>query len=381
VEEQVPILAGRFYGGADYLYWWTKGQRQPPLVTTGPNVTLTGSPFAAALGVPGTVVLFGDKRLDDQARSGYRFTAGYWLDPVQTVGIEATGFYLSPKGSNFAASSDGTVILARPYINTSNMANTETSFLVAAPPGLVGQGSQAGSIVVTTRNELWGAEANARIYAGGNCFYRADVLAGFRYLQVKDDLNIGSVSSAVGPNNFIPLSGLGLPSNVTAGTLAVSDRINTENDYYGGQVGARIELRKGGWFADFTGKLALGVMHQQVDINGTTTATNVIVPPNLTPVASAAFPGGLFAQPGLNQGKHSRDEFGIVVEAGFNVGYQFGEHLKTFVGYSVLYFRSDVVRPATQVDRLRPAGPPSTFNFRDQDFWAQGLNAGLEFSF
>jgi hypothetical protein len=378
VEEQIMMLTGRFYAGADYLYWWTKGQRQPPLVTTGPDLTLTGAAVAGVLGVPGTTVLFGNKELDTEVRSGYRFTAGYWLDPDQTVGIEATGFYLSPKGSNFAASSDGSVVLARPFIDTTQLASVtqgETALLIASG----GPAGQAGSITVTTRNELWGAEGNLRVNAGGNRFYHADVLAGFRYLEVKDEDNISSTSTA-GPNSLIPI--LGQPPTVVASSQSVSDRIATRNEFYGGQVGAFIELKKGNWFADFTGKIGLGVMHQVLDISGTTTGSNVLLPTGIA--ATATFPGGLFAQPGITQGRQTRDEFGIVTEAGFNVGYQLGEHMKVYVGYSVLYFRSDVIRPATQIDRMRfdPTRPPANpINLRDQDFWAQGINAGLEFSF
>src|SRR5262249_45860795 len=84
-------MVGRVYGGVDSLLWWPKGQRLPPLATTGPDT----SPNAGTLGDPaGTTILFGNSQVDDQARSGFRLTAGYWLDDQQNVGVEVIGFYL-----------------------------------------------------------------------------------------------------------------------------------------------------------------------------------------------------------------------------------------------------------------------------------------------
>jgi hypothetical protein len=126
---------------------------------------------------------------------------------------------------------------------------------------------------------------------------------------------------------------------------SVSDTFTTLNNFYGGQIGTHIELKPNGWCADFLAKLALGIMHQAVDIYGTTLATNTTGfggSPGTT-----LFPGGLFSQPGQNQGHHSRNEFSIVPELGVNVGYQFGDHVRAWVGYSILYFRTDVVRTGT----------------------------------
>src|ERR1022692_2583343 len=57
---------GMFWARADYLLWWTKGSRVPPLVTTSP---------AASGGIigPGTTVLFGGSSLDSDPSSGVRF--------------------------------------------------------------------------------------------------------------------------------------------------------------------------------------------------------------------------------------------------------------------------------------------------------------------
>jgi hypothetical protein len=363
VEGPMLVVSGQWYGNADYILWWTKGHRLPPLATTG------------TLGVEGTQVLFGDRAVDDRARSGVRFTTGIWVDPAQTLGFEGGAVFLGQKGTHFAASSTGTTILARPFVTTDTSqaipTATETAFLVASP-------SSAGAINVVTNNQLWGAEANARLNVNGDQCYRADLLAGFRYLQVKDDLHIDSASSATA--GLLPLFPPGRPVTVTG--FSLSDQIATRNQFYGGQLGTHLEARRSSWFADFTAKLALGVVHQVVDGGGTTLAVNPLQ--GLTPLPSpTVFPGGLFAQPGVNLGRHRRDEFGVVPELGVNVGYQLGDHCRAYVGYSLLYFPGDVVRPGTQIDRVfdTAAKPRSNFHFKDQDFWAQGVSAGVELSF
>jgi hypothetical protein len=169
----------------------------------------------------------------------------------------------------------------------------------------------------------------------------------------------------------------------------VLDSFRTTNEFYGAQIGAVLEGHRNQLYADFRCTLALGDMHQTVNIAGASHVT----PP--TPTGVSTLVGGLLAQK-TNIGSHSRDEFGIVPEIGLNVGWQFNGHLRAHIGYSILYCRSDVLRPGAQIDRavtpelvptlstgLIPPGPTSrpAFGFRDQDFWAQGINAGVEFSF
>jgi hypothetical protein len=128
------------WADAEYLLWWTKGSHLPPLLTTSP----AGTPIETAgiLGEPGTTVLFGNERVNTDARSGGRFTVGAWLNEGHTTGIEGRFFFLEDQTTRFAASSDGSVILARPFIDfdpTSPFFGQGNTILVGFP-GLV-QGS------------------------------------------------------------------------------------------------------------------------------------------------------------------------------------------------------------------------------------------------
>jgi hypothetical protein len=66
----------RLWVRGQYLLWSAKGDELPPLVTAG-----------TAQGAGG--VLFGDRAVNHEARSGALIGLGYWLDPCQTYGIEA----------------------------------------------------------------------------------------------------------------------------------------------------------------------------------------------------------------------------------------------------------------------------------------------------
>jgi hypothetical protein len=353
----------RFYGSAEYLLWTFKDARVPALVTTS-------SPASAGiLGSPDTVILFGGSKLDSGDFSGGRFTGGFWLDPCQTKAIEFSGFFLGDRSVNFQANSTQFPVLARPFFNF----NFGTEFSeVTASPGL-----STGQIDIRSSTNLWGTEANLRCKACCGCNYRVGYLVGFRYLELAESLNIRETIDVL-PG--VPMFG--------GDHITVLDTFSTHNRFYGGQIGLDAEVRRGPWFADFRGKLALGDTRQVVQIGGGQTITT---PAGVT----SNFLGGLLALP-TNIGHFHRDEFGVVPELGINVGYQFNDHWRAFVGYSFLYW-SSVVRPGDQIDRVldvtripnfslsatplpAPQARPAVL-FRDTEFWAQGLNVGLEFRY
>jgi hypothetical protein len=363
---------GRFYVGAEYLLWWTKGQQLPPLVTTGS----TADTVPGALGQPSTVGLIGGKTFEDQVRSGARFTAGFWFNPAQTIGVEGSVFFLQPHSTDVVASSDGSTLLARPFFSvgpvtppggTQQELSQEDALLVATP------GASSGSVRVSTSNRFWGAEANGRVALCGDCFYRVDLLAGFRYLQLKDSLSIVAVSDTIPPS----------------GPTTVTDAFRTNDRFYGVQIGAALDFWRGPWFVDFRGKLALGPISRTVAIDGSTTFSSGGI--------TFTQPGGLFAQPGTI-GNHTNVDFGVVPEVGVRAGYQINRYLRAYLGYSLIYLARNVAQPGDQIDRavnvtLIPAlrqGPfaaqsladlhPS-FAFINTDYWAQGFQFGIELDF
>jgi hypothetical protein len=343
----------RVYGSVDFLYWLVRERPSPILLTTGP------------LGTPGTGVILGDPNYDSQDRTGVRGTLGTWLNDMQTFGFEVGGLYLGTRQPKFSTSAP---VLARPFVDA--VTGAESATVLSAP------GVQAGAATVSALSRLWGAEASFRKELIRAPLYHLDLICGFRFLEVDDSLNITD-RTTFGPS----ILGLGGASVVS------SDRFGGRNSFYGYNTGLQTEFHYGRVYLDMYGKVALGDMHQVVNINGTTVL-------GLPGAANVALPGGLLALPS-NGGRHSRDVFAVVPEVGINFGMQLTTHLRARVGYTFLYV-SNVVRGGDQIDRTvnltqRPAlvGPAPAlvgparpyFAFRDTDFWAQGINAGLEFRY
>lgn len=358
---------GRCWVSAEYLMWWTQGSFVPPLGTTG----LPASPPActAAIGQPGTAVLFGGHGINDDWKPGARFTVGGWLDDCRRCGLEASYFFLGSQSDDFFAASPGSPILARPFTDPLTGPCTQ---LVAFPPGVFPSvpGGAAGALGASLYTKFQGGDLNWLHNLRDCCNYRVDLLAGFRYLNLRERLTVRE-SILTGPG----------PAPLADTAFAVLDQFTTSNDFYGGQVGARAEWTTGRFFVRGTGKVALGDTHQAVAIAGAT---------GVTPVggATTVLPSGLLALP-TNIGHYTRDRFSVVPELTAAAGYQVTDSLRAFVSYTFLYW-TNVVRPGDVIDpvvnstlvgtSVAPAQGPArpAFAFRDSDFWAQGIGFGLE---
>jgi len=347
----------------EYLVWNISNSHVPPIVTTGSPDSL------GVLGMPGTTVLFGGS-IPHEELSGGRFTLGYWFDPNECCGLEGSFLFLGPRSVRFAAASNGDPVLARPFFDPT-FPPAETAEQVANPalPGVL---PLTGRVSVVMTSQFQEAEINGVFNCKKWCWGKFDWLLGFRYLRLRDTLDINE--DLLVPSN----------SPLAAGQRTVlNDHFDTRNHFYGGQIGFRTECHWRCWDCDFTTKVGLGSTHEQATVFGST----VIIPAGGQP---AAFTGGLFAQP-TNIGQFSRDRFAVVPEVGINLGYNLTNHWRLFVGYSFIYC-STVARPGDQIDRVVnstlipprqfPGGPARpAFNFKDTDFWAYGVNLGVELKY
>jgi hypothetical protein len=236
--------------------WWTRSSAVPPLITASP---------AAAGGIlgPTTTVLAGGSNIDYGAFSGVRFTLGAWLDRCETIGLEGGGFFLGSRSKDFSAGGNGgpgSPTIGRPFVNA--LTGRPDAELVALP------GRLAGTVAVHAASRLEGGEIDGLLNVCCGCTYRLDLLGGFRYFELNDSLGITE-------NLAVPagVSGLG------GTTFAIQDEFDTANRFYGGQVGARGEVRRGRLFVDLTGKVALGSVEEVADVRGFT----IIPPPGARP--------------------------------------------------------------------------------------------------
>jgi Putative beta barrel porin-7 (BBP7) len=352
-----PLL---FWVQADYLLWFTKNSRVPTLLTQGQTTSAT----PGALGAAGTNVLYsGD--VDFKDRSGARFTAGVPFGPDNAFGVEATYMFLTARSVGTTLTSPGDPVLARPFFNVAN--NAEDSSLVTYP-GVIN-----GTVNIRSASFFQSAEANFTTAVWQENKNRVTLLAGFRYLNLREDLNI--TETTTGDANALQFAGV---------NINVADQFSTDNDFYGAQLGLRSELHFGRFEVDLLGKVALGDAHEVSQVAGRTVANTAI------PINAAA---GLLAL-SSNSGTFTRNAFAVVPEVGINVGFKVTERLSLFAGYSFIYW-SDVARPGDQIDRnLNPNLIPTSNTFgmpggparpapgiHSTDFYAHGLNVGATFRY
>jgi hypothetical protein len=372
----------RIYGSVDYLLWWVKdGPQSTPLVTTGPSNVL----FSGALDIPGTQVLFGGNGLDYGQFSGGRLLVGMWLDNDSSLGVEAGGFLLEERSVGFTLAGDanGQPFFGRPFINA--LTGNQNVYFVSqnfSDPALSAR--MTGAIDIASSSQLWGWETNGVVALGRADGLRVDALAGFRSVGLSEDLRVQEEI-----RNLVPGGGVFfLGSNVDpSASVANFSRFKTTNRFYGPQIGGRLDWQGGGFSLGVVGKLGLGVSHQEVTIDG----GSVLLNSARQPLAAAV--GGVNAL-SSNIGQQSHNAFAVVPEVGVNVGVQLAPQLRAWVGYTFLYI-SDVARPGEQLDPVlnpglvptdatfgTPGGPalPAPL-FNTTDFWAQGINFGMEFRY
>jgi hypothetical protein len=360
----------RFWADVGLLVWWVKSgpQHEPLLIarTTPPSPPLLG--------------------LDDIGFGGFagaRVAAGWWLgDGPPSLGVEVAGLVLGKVTRHERAFSDpaGSPELYRPVLDgvTGQPATVDVSF----PRHF------SGRLDVLASSQLWGAEANARWVYGALGCCRAELLGGFRHLGLEEGLDIVQLSQGLGGPLVTGAFGTltGMPR------IRVEDNFRCLNLFYGPQAGFRCTLPWDPCWLALTGKFAAGVTDQLLRISGSTSFTQG--GDGVSFVAGGGrVPLGLLAGPG-NIGSHSRTHFGCVAEGGLEWGVQPCSWLAFSMGYTFLWW-DGVLRPGDQIDRRvnlatvplsptfgAPGGPllPNV-NFRERDFWAQGLTLALRFLF
>jgi hypothetical protein len=374
--------AYRVWARTDYLLWWMKNAPLPvPVVTTGdprvgfdPKLVNTVN-TAGAIGQPGTRVLLGDSTIHFPAFSGARLTLGGWLDDDERVGAEANGFVFQRLTNTFSAASDsaGNPPLYFPIF--SGIAGAERAVPIADPLR-----SFSGDVAVTSALQLWGAELNGLFTYCRRPGLEIVLLAGFRYADLRESLHMRNTTTDL------------LFDNVTV----LHDSFDTSNQFYGGQIGSRLTVQYDRLSLDITSKIALGLTRQSVDIQGDISqlGPNPLVPPGL-----GTFPGGVFAQPsniGQRNSTQFTDPFTVMPSLELKLAYQITQRIRAFVGYDIMYW-NQVVRPGSQINHnvnlsqnavldpngtgilVGPAQPAPLFI--RSDFWAQGINVGLEFRY
>ena len=172
-------------------------------------------------------------------------------------------------------------------------------------------------------------------------FYRATFTAGYRYLDLEDNLTINE-RLTTNQGFLVNSTNTGVETGTQA--FAVTDAFGTRNWFNGGEVGMRFELQRNRWGLELFPRIAIGDTHSTVTIAGQTITTDSVG--NETTRA-----GGLLAQP-TNIGQYVRDDFSVVPEFDLTMSYQVTPHAKIVLGYSFLYWTNVAAsRPADRHQR------------------------------
>ena len=349
------IGQNRFWAEADYLYWQVQGSPKViPLVIEQP---VAGAPF--------DVVLGGEKTKNDW-HSGGKFALGYWFDECNNLGVEVNYFFLGAhsKHSSVASNANGSPRLRVPFFNV--MTDQPDSSALATP------GLFKGAASLKTSNKMQGAEFNIIKEIPFRSCSSFKILAGFRYWNFEDSLTF-SVDS---------------PLVVVPTVYNYQDKFRTQNNFYGGQIGACFKQDFSSFFFDVKGKIALGAVHQKSTIEG-------FFQTNEFTGSVQTFSGGFFALP-TNIGHHKKTRFSTILDLNLNFGYHVTDNISICLGYSVIY-ASQVLRASKQMSSNINPTQSANIEFtptpvlvgeaspkgklKSSSLWAQGLNAGLDFIF
>ena len=359
-------------GYTQLLMWYQPTRAQFPLA-------VGNSPGGAS-----RILLAGDGELG--RFNAFQVAGGMWLNDDHTFGVGAD-FFISEQRSRFesAAGGPGGLSIQRPFIDA--VTGRPASILVAnADPGPFNQPQFAGSVATAINARL----ASAGIALQRNLFCtpttRANLSFGFRYYDLDESLSVyQSTLNGPGVGATIALQPLAVGSAVN-----LFDRVYTRNQFFGGELGGRVEHDFGMVTLGFAPRIALGDMRQSVTASGTTTGTSV----GGAPVTAI---GGLLAAGGPGNGNLDRDvtnRISTATQLNAYVALKLTDHLRATVGYQFLYL-NNVARPGQQLDsivnqRVVPvsgafgalSGQPGNRLTLDRDgFYAHGATIAFELTY
>ena len=293
--------------------------------------------------------------------SGLRVTGGLWLDDCKSRAVVVRAF--GSEGASTPYSKDTPTPTDSPYygipfFNTFPTAG-EDGFQVAQP-------GATGTISGQHSNDVYGGDVLYKTLLDEGCDYRFDLLAGYQYSRIDDDLSVSTVSS-------FPFS--------------TNDLFDVSNDFNAATIGLSGDLTQGCVTLQLMGKLGIGNMKQSVGISG-------------DHVSPGGLPGegGFFAQPPnngapFNIGMHERNLFTFSPEASAKMIWCVRENFSISVGYTFLYWNR-VAMAGDQIDRQTLDGTGSVnssvifdgpfaggganpaFVFRDTDFFVHTIDIG-----
>lgn len=318
-EQHFWLSAGVFQG-------WSKSLGAPSLLTTP--------------GLAGESTVFTSGGLSEPYRPGFQFDGGLWLNRDRTFAVDGGAVYLSPGVDRFEFASLGSPELSRP-VRTLTGSGSDS----LAQPG------ETGWFAAEWATRFVSADINVRRIFYRDSVFQLAAAAGYRFAYLAEDLSLES-------------------SHVTgAGLTQFEDLIGVKNQFHGGQLSLAGGAWWRGWSVDAAGKVGFGVVFANSTLTGNSLGND------------QAPPGGFLVRP-ANAGRRSDANFGVLSVASITIGRQVLTFGKVFAGYTIHYL-TGVTRPGDQIDAGDPTGTGLALRRGNgtTDFWVQGVNVGMEWSY
>ncbi|WP_047814822.1 BBP7 family outer membrane beta-barrel protein [Rhodopirellula islandica] len=314
---------------AEALLWFTQARSTTPLITQSAAGT------DPELDVAGTTTLFGgDESIGGDLSAGFRLDFGRNLN--DDFGIGGRFWWLSESSED--ASSGGTVngnafSYGRPFYDTN--INSDNSILIAST-GVAGNDDFEGSFSAESSLDIYAAEAYARMKMLSGSGFRTDLIGGFSHFGIDDTLTVNSTSIQTTD---------AIAGNI-GDTTVLYDNIETENRFYGGQIGFETMVNRGKWSFKALTKVHLGNMEQIYRGSGLRTFTDAGF------VTTTSTDGGVLALGDTyNTTALDEDKFTFAPEANVKLGYKFRPNVSMSVGYSFIYW-DDVLLSGDNINNV-----------------------------
>ncbi len=348
----------RWFASAELMLMFRKGDHLPPLVTTSndpnPDPDTAGE-------LPGAPILAGGGKVLDDLRLGGRFTLGTWLDSRQCQSLVLRGWFAGEETYDFGTNQDQNAVIARPFFNVSdNQAAEQDTQLIAFP------NRANGSVNVHASSDVHGADVAIRQFWYGRFGGAVEVLYGYQYMRLDEDLSISSSSTSL-DGNFAPLGSV----------IAITDTFDAENEFHGGQLGLAFRYRERCWSFNGLVKAGFGSLSRRAIRNGSTFTSNA--------GANATDPNGLLVR-STNSGELNDSTFGWIPELDLSLGWQRFPRFDVTVGYHIVAMTdalqvSGMIDPELAVNlSVPPTGRQSpSATLQTETFYVQGIHFGLQY--
>ena len=224
-----------------------------------------------------------------------------------------------------------------------------------------------------SETEVLGAETYARMMLLCSRGRRLDLIAGYMFSRVDDNLRVSHVSN--------------IEPGIFGSRIAVEDIFDATNKFHGGQIGLLAEIDQGPCTLSLMAKAGLGNMNEVVTIRGRSEITDLLG-------GVAKYDTGILALP-TNTGVYKTDKFTVIPEAEAKLVWRLTRCLDVSLGYSCMYW-SDVAMAADQIQTSSSGLPivnssqwfggslqgppnPTITGITDTDLWLHAVNIGMTF--